>query len=89
MAAGLPGRARIREVGPRDGSQNEPELVATEELVSMLREPGIEPGVDLERLLEAGRALAATLRRPLGSHTLRAGPVSWDPGGALAERRLR
>jgi hydroxymethylglutaryl-CoA lyase len=61
--------------------------IATEDLVSMLHEMGIETGIDLDALLAASRALAATLRRPLGSHTLIAGPVSWtprrpdDPGG--------
>jgi hydroxymethylglutaryl-CoA lyase len=62
---------------PRGATGN----IATEDLVSMLHEMGIETGVDLERLLEATRVLAATLRRPLGSHTLLAGPVSWGPAG--------
>jgi hydroxymethylglutaryl-CoA lyase len=53
--------------------------IATEDLVSMLHEMGIETDVDLELLLAASRELAATLGRPLGSHTLLAGPVSWDP----------
>ena len=54
--------------------------LATEDLVSMLDEMGIETGVDLELLLEAVLCdLAATLGRPLGSHTLVAGPVSWAP----------
>ena len=53
--------------------------IATEDLVSMLHEMGIETGVDLDRLLEASRELATTLGRPLGSHTLLAGPVSWAP----------
>jgi hydroxymethylglutaryl-CoA lyase len=51
--------------------------IATEDLVSMLHEMGIETGVDLDRLLEATRELAETLGRPLGSHTLAAGPVEW------------
>jgi hydroxymethylglutaryl-CoA lyase len=51
--------------------------IATEDLVSMLHEMGIETGVDLNRLLDATRELAATLGRPLGSHTLLAGPVEW------------
>jgi hydroxymethylglutaryl-CoA lyase len=51
--------------------------VATEDLVSMLHEMGIETGVSLERLLEASRALRDLLGRSLGSHTLVAGPVSW------------
>jgi hydroxymethylglutaryl-CoA lyase len=52
--------------------------IATEDLVSMLHEMGVDTGVDLERLLEASRALAATLQRPLTSHTLVAGPVVWQ-----------
>ena len=45
----------------------------------MLHEMGIETGIDLDRLLDASSELAATLGRPLGSHTLLAGPVSWAP----------
>jgi hydroxymethylglutaryl-CoA lyase len=52
--------------------------IATEDLVSMLHEMGIETGVDLEELLAAARALAETLGRPLGSHTLVAGPIAWQ-----------
>ena len=51
--------------------------IATEDLVSMLHEMGIETGVDLERLLAAARAARDVLGRPLGSHTLVAGPVDW------------
>jgi len=51
--------------------------IATEDLVSMLDEMGIETGVDLERLLAAARAAQAALGRPLGSHVLVAGPVAW------------
>ena len=54
--------------------------IATEDLVSMLHEMGIETGIDLDALLGATRDLAATLGRPLGSHTLVAGPVSWSAG---------
>jgi hydroxymethylglutaryl-CoA lyase len=53
--------------------------IASEDLVSMLREMGIETGIDLERLLEASRAAQEVLGRPLGSHTLLAGPVEWHP----------
>jgi hydroxymethylglutaryl-CoA lyase len=60
---------------PRGATGN----IASEDLVSMLDEMGIETGVDLELLLAAARALATTLGRPLGSHTLVAGPVSWAP----------
>jgi hydroxymethylglutaryl-CoA lyase len=52
--------------------------VATEDLVSMLEEMGIDTGVDLGPLLEAARALRDVLGRPLGSHTLVAGPIDWD-----------
>ena len=51
--------------------------VASEDLVSMLHEMGVETGIDLGRLLEAARAAQETLGRPLGSHTLVAGPVDW------------
>jgi hydroxymethylglutaryl-CoA lyase len=51
--------------------------IATEDLVSMLHEMGIETGVDLPRLIEAARAAQETLGRPLGAHVLRAGPVEW------------
>jgi hydroxymethylglutaryl-CoA lyase len=49
--------------------------IATEDLVSMLHEMGIETGIDLEKLLLAAREAQQVLGRPLGSHTLLAGPV--------------
>jgi hydroxymethylglutaryl-CoA lyase len=51
--------------------------IATEDLVSMLEEMGIDTGVDLEALLEQARAVRDVLGRPLGSHTLIAGPIEW------------
>jgi hydroxymethylglutaryl-CoA lyase len=51
--------------------------IATEDLVSMLHEMGIETGVELEALIEASRAAQELLGRPLGSHVLSAGPVEW------------
>jgi hydroxymethylglutaryl-CoA lyase len=53
--------------------------VASEDLVSMLGEMGIETGIDLGKLLEAAQAAQEVLGRPLGSHTLIAGPVEWHP----------
>jgi hydroxymethylglutaryl-CoA lyase len=53
--------------------------VATEDLVSMLREMGIETGVDLDALLVVAREAQRMLGRRLGSHTLVAGPVDWQP----------
>ena len=58
---------------PRGATGN----IATEDLVSMLHEMGIETGIDLARLLDAARAARDVLGRPLGSHTLVAGPVDW------------
>jgi hydroxymethylglutaryl-CoA lyase len=53
--------------------------VATEDLVSMLHEMGIETGIELPKLLEASRAVQEVLGRPLGAHVLTAGPVEWRP----------
>jgi hydroxymethylglutaryl-CoA lyase len=58
---------------PRGATGN----IATEDLVSMLEEMGVRTGVDLPRLLDAARAARDVLGRPLGSHTLVAGPVDW------------
>jgi hydroxymethylglutaryl-CoA lyase len=52
--------------------------IATEDLVSMLHEMGVETGVDLPGLIEASRAVQGVLGRSLGSHVLSAGPVEWD-----------
>jgi hydroxymethylglutaryl-CoA lyase len=51
--------------------------IATEDLVSMLQEMGIETGIDLQALLACARRVQEILGRPLGSHTLVAGPVDW------------
>ncbi|HEX5924960.1 MAG TPA: hydroxymethylglutaryl-CoA lyase [Baekduia sp.] len=56
--------------------------IATEDLVSMLHEMGIDTGIDLGLLLEAARAVRDVLGRPLGSHTLVAGPVEWHDAHA-------
>jgi hydroxymethylglutaryl-CoA lyase len=53
--------------------------IASEDLVSMLHEMGIETGIDLEALLSCARRAREILGRPLGSHTLVAGPVDWQP----------
>jgi hydroxymethylglutaryl-CoA lyase len=52
--------------------------IATEDLVSMLHEMGISTGIDLAALIAASRAAQQVLGRPLGSHVLLAGPVSWE-----------
>jgi hydroxymethylglutaryl-CoA lyase len=51
--------------------------VATEDVVSMLHEIGVQTGVDLPALLACTRSLQRHLGRELGSHTLVAGPVDW------------
>jgi len=51
--------------------------IATEDLVSMLHEMGIETGIDLVELVDASRAAQEVLGRPLGGHVLSAGPVDW------------
>jgi hydroxymethylglutaryl-CoA lyase len=51
--------------------------IASEDLVSMLHEMGVETGIDLAKLLDASRAVREVLGRPLGSHTLVAGPIDW------------
>jgi hydroxymethylglutaryl-CoA lyase len=52
--------------------------IATEDLVSMLHEMGIETGIDLQALLACARRVQEILGRPLGSHTLVAGPIDWQ-----------
>jgi hydroxymethylglutaryl-CoA lyase len=59
---------------PRGATGN----IATEDLVSMLHEMGVETGVSLEALLDASRAAQEQLGRRLGSHLLTAGPVQWN-----------
>jgi hydroxymethylglutaryl-CoA lyase len=54
--------------------------IASEDLVSMLHEMGIETGIDLAALLACARRVQEILGRPLGSHTLVAGPVDWHTG---------
>lgn len=51
--------------------------IATEDLVSMLHEMGVQTGVDLPALIDCSRALQSQLGRELGSHTMVAGPVDW------------
>jgi hydroxymethylglutaryl-CoA lyase len=56
--------------------------IATEDLVSMFHEMGVQTGVDLDALLDASRAVQQLLGRPLGSHVLTAGPVVWEHAGS-------
>jgi hydroxymethylglutaryl-CoA lyase len=52
--------------------------IATEDLVSMLHEMGVQTGIDLEGMIAASAAVQRILGRPLTSHTLVAGPISWS-----------
>ena len=51
--------------------------VASEDLVSMFHEMGVQTGIDLPALIAASRAVQDLLGRPLTSHVLVAGPVEW------------
>jgi hydroxymethylglutaryl-CoA lyase len=53
--------------------------VATEDLVHMLTDMGIETGVDLDRVLEAARLVELLVGRPIPSRVSRAGP-RWKAG---------
>jgi hydroxymethylglutaryl-CoA lyase len=54
--------------------------IATEDLVSMLSEMGIETGIDLPALLVTVAEMEEFLGRRLQSHVSHAGPVDWTGG---------
>ena len=56
--------------------------IASEDLVGMLHEMGVQTGIDLEALVAASRAVQDVLGRRLGSHTLVAGAIDWQPARA-------
>jgi hydroxymethylglutaryl-CoA lyase len=51
--------------------------IATEDLVSMFHEMGVETGLDLDAVIAAAREAQAILGRKLTSHSIIAGPVIW------------
>ncbi|QYB06738.1 hydroxymethylglutaryl-CoA lyase [Rhodococcus sp. USK10] len=51
--------------------------IATEDLVSMFHEMGVETGLDLPRVIEAAREAQSVLGRKLTSHSIVAGPIEW------------
>jgi hydroxymethylglutaryl-CoA lyase len=53
--------------------------IATEDLVSMFREMGVETGLDPEAVIEVARTAQSVLGRKLTSHSIVAGPVHWHP----------
>jgi hydroxymethylglutaryl-CoA lyase len=52
--------------------------IATEDLVSMFHEMGLDTGLDLERIISAAREAQDVLGRKLSSHSIVAGPVLWS-----------
>jgi hydroxymethylglutaryl-CoA lyase len=61
--------------------------VCTEDLVSMLEEMGIDTGIDLDKLIEAGKLFEKIVGRPLYSFVVQAGPVKalWGGGRPYLE----
>ncbi len=51
--------------------------IASEDLVSMFHEMGLETGIDLDSLIGAAREAQGVLGRKLTSHSIVAGPVLW------------
>ncbi len=51
--------------------------IATEDVVSMLHEMGVETGIDLEAMVDCARRAQQVLGRPLSGHLITAGPVDW------------
>ncbi len=51
--------------------------IATEDLVSMFEEMGVDTGLDLVRVIESAREAQSFLGRKLTSHSILAGPVDW------------
>jgi len=53
--------------------------IATEDLVSMFHEMGVETGLQLDAIIDAARQAQDVLGRKLTSHSIVAGPVTWYP----------
>ena len=51
--------------------------IASEDLVSMLHEMGVETGIDLPALVDCAREAQRVLGRALTGHVITAGPVEW------------
>lgn len=52
--------------------------VATEDLVNMLEEMGVETGIDLQRLINCAKYAREIIQRDLPSHLILAGRVCWE-----------
>jgi hydroxymethylglutaryl-CoA lyase len=53
--------------------------IATEDLVSMFHEMGVETGIALDGVIDAARQAQSVLGRKLTSHSIVAGPINWNP----------
>lgn len=53
--------------------------IATEDLINMFHEMGVDTGVNLAAVIGAARAAQQVLGRKLTSHCIVAGPVDWSP----------
>jgi hydroxymethylglutaryl-CoA lyase len=53
--------------------------IATEDLVSMFHEMGVDTGLNLEAVIHAAREAQTVLGRKLTSHSIVAGPITWYP----------
>jgi hydroxymethylglutaryl-CoA lyase len=52
--------------------------IATEDLVSMFHEMGVDTGLDLGRIIESASEAQTVLGRKLTSHSIIAGPILWS-----------
>lgn len=52
--------------------------VATEDLVNMLEEMGIETGIDLQGLIDCAKYAMKIIQRDLPSHLIKAGKICWE-----------
>jgi len=52
--------------------------VATEDLVNMLEEMGVETGIDLQKLIDCAKYAREIIQRDLPSHLLSAGKICWE-----------
>ncbi len=52
--------------------------VATEDLVNMLEEMGIESGVDFQKLIKCARLAGEMINKDLPGHLIQAGKICWD-----------
>jgi hydroxymethylglutaryl-CoA lyase len=52
--------------------------VATEDMVHMLEEMGIETGIDLSKLLDCAKYAGEIIKRDLPGHLIRSGRICWE-----------